>query len=270
MILKSNSQQFVKEDSSAHWYQLNADGTIIARHEADLRTARKENLFASPTSIEKDVRANPQLLRWIKNEIAKSFINNPRQDGEGDNAYGERILKIADSARDEAATRGTDIHAAIEKSGTADPIIMPFYNAYLPWERANIKQTYYSEVKMADPRIGVAGTVDKIVEHMTHGLCILDFKTQKVKEGKASFYDSFPRQLSFYAESYKLKYGTRPRIMSVVIDSQVPSEPQEKLYTPEEQDQAYKEFLCHVWLWCASKAKGGFWPAGKWSPSFNL
>ena len=265
MIIKSN-QQFVKEETSAHWYQVTSDGTVKPRHDADLRVARKENLYASPTSIEKDVRANPQLMRWIKNEIAKAFVNNPRLPEELDQAYAERVLKIADGKRDFAANRGVAIHAAIEKGGSNDPEIQPFYEAYMQWERKHVLETLHSEVKLADDKLGVAGTGDKIVIHRGHGLMALDFKTKKIKKGeKALFYESYPRQLSFYARAYQQKYGQLPRIMSVVIDSETPSEPHERLYSMEEQAEAHKEFMCQVWLWCSTKK---YWPVSKWSPSF--
>lgn len=269
-ITGNTTQQFVKDDASAHWYQLMPDGTIKARHEAGLREARKELLFPSPTSIEKDIRANPALNRWIKNEVAKSFVNNPRLDGEPDQSYAERILKIADSSRDLAAIRGTAIHKAIEDGGTTDLEILPFYEKYREWEAQHVEEVYHSELKMADEKIGVAGTVDRVAQLRAYGLAILDFKTQKVKDGKASFYDSFPRQLSFYSKAYERKHGILPRIMSVVIDSQEANTPQVKLYTPEEQEDAYREFLCHTWLWCNSHAKGGYWPVGKWLPHFPL
>ncbi len=270
MLLKSAPQQFVKEETSSHWYHVALDGTVTARHDADLRVARKEKLYASPTTVEKDVRANLVLARWIKNQVAKAFVNNPRLPGEFDDAYASRILTIADSVRDEAAIKGTALHDAIETGGTSDINLAPFYEAYLPWHEENIDLSIGSEVKMADDKIGVAGTVDRIVMHKKHGLCILDYKTQKVKEGKPGFYESFPRQLSFYAGAYHRKHGVLPRIMSVVIDSQVPTRPYDKLYTPEEQQAAYNEFLCHVFLWCSSKGKDGYWPVGKWQPEFNL
>lgn len=269
IITQGNTQQFVKDDASAHWYQLLPDGTVKARHEAGLREARKELLFPSPTSIEKDIRANPALTRWIKNEIAKSFVNNHRQPEELDDVYAARVLKVADSSRDNAAIRGTAIHKAIEDGGTTDLEILPYFEKYMEWERENVDLIIGSEVKLADPKIGVAGTVDRVAQLRAYGTCILDFKTQKVKDGKAAFYDSFPRQLSFYAKAWQRKHGgDLPRIISVVIDSQTPSKPQHKLYTIEEQEDAYREFLCHLWLWCNSHAKGGYWPVGKWLPHF--
>lgn len=271
IITRGRGQQnFVKADESAHWYCLNPDGTVEARHDATLREARKFLLYPSPTSIEKDVRANPMLARWLKNELAKAFINNPRMRDEADDAYAARIFAIADSKRDAAAIRGTAIHKAIEDGGTNDPEIVPFWEKYRLWDIENVAETYHREFKIADPRIGVAGTVDRVVQHRKHGLVIMDYKTQKVRDGKAAFYESFPRQLSFYAGAYANKYGSTPRIMSVVLDSQVASDPQEKLYEPEEQAQAYKEFLCGAWLWFGSKGKEGYWPVGKWAPVFNL
>ena len=265
MLLKQGQQNFVKEETSAHWYKVMPDGSVVEQHDADLRRARKEKLFPSPTSIEKEVRANPVLSRWIKNQVAKAFVNNPRLEGEDDQPYAERILKLADGVRDNAADLGTRIHAAIENDGTSDPAILPFYEAYLPWHADNIETTIGSEVKLADETIGVAGKVDRIVQHKQHGLVILDYKTKKVRDGKAEFYDSFSRQLSFYAGAYRRMHGVLPRIMSVVIDSKNPSRPYDKLYSMEEQQEAYIEFLSHVWLWCSSK---DYWPAGKWNPSF--
>ncbi len=272
MIIKAPKQQFVKEDGGGHWYLLHEDGTIESKHDANMWDARKFNLFPSPTSIEKDVRANPMLARWLKNELTKAFINNPRMPAESDDDYAARILKLSDRKRDKAADRGTRIHKAIENNGTTDPEIHPFYDKYRIWEMEHIDETYHSEFMIADPRIGVAGTVDRVVNHGRYGLCIMDFKTQNVRDGKAAFYESFPRQLSFYAGAYALKYnhGVLPRILSLVIDANEPSAPQEKLYTPEEQAQSYKEFLCHAWLWFSSKGKQGYWPVGKWSPNFVL
>lgn len=272
MLIKQSkvSQNFVKDDGSSHWYQLNADGTVEARHDATLREARKQLLFPSPTSIEKEVRANQMLARWLKNELAKSFINNPRFPEESDQSYAERVLKISDAKRDEAAIRGTAIHKAIEDGLCIDPTIAPFFEKYKLWDEEHIDTTLHSEMKIADPRIGVAGTVDRVVIHRQHGLVIMDYKTQKVRDGKAAFYESFPRQLSFYAGAYAHKFGSTPRILSVVLDSQTPSTPQEKLYTPQEQHKAYHEFLCGAWLWFSSKGQEGYWPVGHWQPVFNL
>jgi len=271
IITQGNSQQqFVKDDSSSHWYKLMPDGTVEARHDAGLREARKDLLFPSPTSIEKDIRANPALSRWIKNEVAKSFVNNRRLPEEPDDIYAARVLKVADSSRDLAAIRGTAIHKAIEDGGTTDLEILPFFEKYMEWEREHVEQVFHSELKMADPKIGVAGTVDRVAQMRAYGLAILDFKTQKVKDGKAAFYDSFPRQLSFYRGAYHRKHGVMPRIVSVVIDSVTPSTPQIKVYTEEEAEDAYREFMCHLWLWCNSHAKGGYWPVGKFYPTFSL
>jgi hypothetical protein len=263
-----SERQFVKVNTAAHWYGVDlATNLVVPRYEATLREARKEGLYPSPTTIEKDIRANPVLARWIKNETAKAFVENPRNPGESDDGYAARCLDIADRIAREAAKKGVGIHDAIEHEGTTDPVILPFYEAYIPWRDDHIEYTIGQETMLADRRIGVAGRVDKIVQHRQHGRVILDWKTQRVRK-KPEFYDSFPRQLSFYAEADKeTNGGILPRIMSVVIDSQNPSRPYEKLYTPEEQAAAYKEFLCHSWLWFNER---DFWPVGKWSPSFTL
>lgn len=259
------SPQFVKAESSSHWYLVEGR-SITPQHDATLREARKLKLFPSPTTIEKDIRANPALARWIKNEVAKAFVENPRLPEEADDAYASRCLEISDSIAREAAKRGTAIHDAIERGYSSDPIIQPFYDAYLPWHSANVEQTIDTEASLADTRIGVAGRVDRIIRHPAHGIVILDYKTQRIRK-TAAFYESFPRQLAFYAEAYRnTNGGELPRIMSVVIDSQTPSTPVAKLYTPEEQQASYREFLCQAWLWSNER---DFWPAGYWAPNFG-
>lgn len=268
MIITGNNAPLIKQDESSHWYQVMDDGSVEARHDAGLREARKHNLYASPTSIEKDIRANPLLANWLKNELAKAFLRLPRLGNESDADYVARVVKAADSRRDTSATLGTAIHKAIEDEGTNDPQLQPFYQAYAEWATVNVDQTISRELKIADTRIGVAGTVDRVIRHKEHGLTVIDFKTQRVKDGKAAFYESFPRQLSFYAAAYAYKNSVPiPRIMSVVMDSQKAGAPQTKLYTPEQQQQSYKEFLCHVWLWSSVK---NHWPAGRWDVSFTL
>lgn len=267
-LTNKSNKQFVKDFSSSHYYQLTEDGQVVPQYEATLREARKLNLFPSPTTIEKDIRANPTLGRWIKNEVAKAFVANPRFPGEDDEAYAARCLAVADSIAKDAAARGTAIHDAIEHGFTSDPIIRPFLEAYLPWQDRNVKSIFGHEVMLCDKRIGVAGKTDMVVEHNEYGPTIIDIKTMKFRDGKPSFWDSYPRQVSFYAEAWRQKHGELPRIMIVGIDSQNPSPPQEKLYTMEEQAMAHKSFLCQSWLWFSSKPMGGFWPVGRWEPSF--
>lgn len=261
------NKQFVKDFSSSHYYQLTDDGQVVPQYEATLREARKLKLFPSPTTIEKDIRANPTLARWIKNEVAKAFVGNPRFPGEDEETYAARCLAISDSIAKDAAKKGTAIHDAIEHGYTSDPAIKPFLDAYLPWQDDNVESTVAKEASLADDRIGVAGRVDRIIMHKQHGLVIVDYKTQKVKK-TANFYESFPRQLSLYSGAYQHMHGGElPRIMSVVIDSQTPSLPIEKLYTREEQENAHLEFLTQAWLWFNER---DFWPVGRWNPSFSF
>lgn len=263
-------KQFVKHNDSSHWYQVDADGTVKSRYDATLREARKEYLFVSPTTIEKDIRANPTLARWIKNEVAKAFVANPRGPYETDENYATRCLNISDSIAKDAAAFGTALHDAIENypARPSDPKIIPFYEAYLPWHEYNVAETVANEIMLADTDIGVAGRCDRIIMHKQHGLTIVDYKTQKVKD-KPAFYSNFPRQLSFYAKAYqkKLMLPEPPRIMSAVLNSLAPSPVAEKLYSREEQDAAYSEFLAQVYLWCCEKK---LWNGTKknWKPVF--
>lgn len=261
--------QLIKHQESSHWYQYQPDGTVVPQYDATLREARKQNLFISPTSIEKDIMANPQLTRWIKNEIAKAFVLNPRIPGETDENYATRCLLASDSVSKEARERGTRFHTMAENypaAPTDEELAQP-YLYFKEWYTKEFGDNMgESELMLADPAIGVAGRTDRIVAHPVYGPMVLDFKTQSVKKSP-TFYDSFPRQLSFYAKAYAKQKGldATPRIMSVLIDTNNNGIIHTKLYTQQEQQDAYREFLCLVWLWCRSK---DYWPGkgGKWEP----
>ena len=262
--------QFVKHNESSHWYELTSTGEIVPQYDATLE-ARKFNYFISPTSIEKDIIANPALTRWIKNEIAKAFVSTPRLQGESDDSYAQRCLTKSDQISTNAREKGTAIHAAIE--GYPNPPgneYDSYYSSFKDWFENQFSEKISSEIMLANPYIGVAGRCDLIARHKELGPVIIDVKTQNVRKSP-TFYDSFPRQLSFYAMAYGLRNGGQvPRIMSLIVDSNAPHviEPKHvKLYTREEQGHAWREFLSIVWLWCRER---DFWPgsAKEWRPVF--
>jgi hypothetical protein len=259
--------------SSGHWYFPLPDGSVEARHDATLRDARKLGLFPSVTTITKAVRANNQLLAWLKGEIVKSVENNPRFNGEEDDAYHRRIDTASSQKATDAADFGTALHDAIEHypKPCKDARLQPWLDAFAPWYDASVECVWGQEVRMCDPRIGVAGTMDFIGVHRQHGVLVADWKTAGVKNGKASFYDSWPEQLAFYAKASQFLRGLpeTPRCMSVVLNRNEPEAPYEKLWTVEEINEAYRRFLATAYIYFSSQKMGGFWPAtGRpWNPS---
>lgn len=123
--------------------------------------------------------------------------------------------------------------------------------------------------------LGVAGRCDTIAHgsgRFSGKIIIPDWKTQDVKKDdkgrkKPAFYDSWTRQLAFYAVSYAKEAGlypdTIPVTISLIFDSNEPSEPFEKAWSREETIDAYLDFVAGTYLWMS---KRGYWPAanGRW------
>lgn len=265
----------LKQESSGHWYQVNKDGTVVPRYEAGLREARKELLFVSPTTIEKDIIANPTLGRWIANELAKAILATPRNPGEQDEDYIARCQEQSKQVSKDAATKGTDIHKLIEEEAEAWAVgEMSGYPSTEYQKRAreffedHLSKIVSPESMVYDNRIGVAGRMDLLAIDSAGEPVVIDFKTQRIRNGKPAFYNSFPRQLAFYAHA-AWRNGlstTLPSIVSVVVDSNDPSKPfYVKKYSREEQGDSYTEFLCAAWLWSREKK---YWPCGQWYPEF--
>jgi hypothetical protein len=256
----------MSKPESQHWYNVAPDGTVSSRYDAGLKEARKELLFPSVTTIEKSIRANPTLARWITAEVVKACVEYPKMDTEKIDDYIARIGTASGKIAGTAADFGTRLHDAIENypSIPVDQEIRPFYDAFTPWIDENIETIICSEEMVAHRGIGVAGKLDMIAHHKRHGRVVVDFKSQGIK-AKANFYDSWPRQLAFYEKAKVLDpdvFVSDTRILSVVINSVAPSAPIEKLWTKEEQLQGWQEFICHAWLFFSEK---NYWPIGEWS-----
>lgn len=255
----------------AHLYD--KDGN--PRHEAGLREARKEELLYSVTTIDKAAFPNPGIERYKMNKLAEVAALNPIQPHESAEDYANRIYGLSNEARDKASDFGTRLHDAIEHYPQLplEPDLHPWLEKFGAWFDREIVSTEAHERILVDLDIGVAGKMDFRGVHRTHGEVVVDWKTANVKKknGKKEWpvYDSWPRQLAFYAVADSKKSGTFPQVptcISVVIDSNEPDDPFVKVWTPEEIKLAYRSFVYGAWLFHAGKPKGGFWPVGKWNP----
>jgi hypothetical protein len=254
----------------SHWYKYNEDGTIESRYDSDLREARKEKLFISITTVEKEVRRNWSIEDYIQKQTIKACQEYPKFYNEDEADYVKRIKMHSLKHSNRAADIGNEIHKVCEDypQMPLNQDYYPYYDMFARWHDRNITRTDHREIMLADPKIGVAGRIDFIGEHKEHGPVILDWKTQDIKK-KASFYSSWPRQLAAGRHFYWLKTGIMLNCASVVIDSKEPSEPVIKVWSEEEINLAYKEFLCHAWLYFTEK---DYWPGinGRWDLDFRI
>ena len=83
--------------------------------------------------------------------------------------------------------------------------------------------------------------------------------------------DSYRCQLAFYAKAWQKSHGLSytPRIINVGINAEEPCPCQHQVYTVEEQEQAYREFLATAYLWFSTKK---YWPVGEgsWKLQFAI
>lgn len=272
-----------KVESASHWYQV-VGGVIKPAYNSTLKDARKQGLFISPTSIEKDIRANPVLAIWLKNQILKAAADDSRQPHESVEEWCQRIIEKSNEVTSTAAEFGTKVHKGIEEYLLQGEFansneVSPWVSQFASWAQTQGLSMMYSELCVALPHMGVAGRTDfigtmnsvKKENSYEPDIVVADFKTQNVKEGKGpAFYDSWARQLAAYAygAAYTLNLPSIPRCMSIVIDSNKPSEPVVKLWTKEEIERAWMQFQTQAWLWFDDRQ---YWPCGQWevSPIWN-
>lgn len=259
--------QYIKfGEPSQHWYL--PDGT--ARHNVDLRVARKEILFPSCTSVEKDIFTNPGLDRWKQNELVAACLENPRQPHESPEDYATRVYELSLMKSVTASDFGNEIHDAIDKyPETPKAKLIPWIDRFRPWYEANVAEDIGKELTYIDPEIGVAGRTDRVIMHKLYGRSICDWKTQGIKPDKKGrraplYYPSWLRQLAFYASCDAKESGIWPDFptcISLVIDSNEVSDPYMKVWDKQDVAAAYKAFVVGVWMWCD---KRDYWPVGKW------
>ncbi len=265
----------IKFSDNAHWYR--PDGQEA--HDATLREARKQNLYRSVTTIDKDVFPNHFLDKWKMDELAEACANNARMPHENVEEYANRCYEISLTKARDAANFGKALHTCMDKypAVPADPELLPWFLEFDKWYKENVIETVASEKVMLDHQLGVAGRCDKIIIHKTLGRCLLDYKTQGVKKDekgrkKPAFYDAWCRQLSFYDVCDAKDNGLFPAIsgcISLVIDSGEPGPLFVKEWAQDEIKGHYRRFVAGSWIYYSQK---NYWPVGRWdlNPSFPM
>jgi hypothetical protein len=259
----------IRFDSGAHWYTNAGE----AKHDADLRVARKALLYPSVTTIDKDTFRNEFLEKWKLNQLVIAASENPRQPHENQQQYAQRIYDLSMEKARNAAQFGKEIHDACEHYPQLpmDQSLMPWFLKFEDWYKSFVSSDEYAEQTRLDHETGIAGRVDRCVISKAGARVIIDYKTQDVKvddkgRKKPVFYDAWQRQLAQYAVADAKTTGEWPRVpdcISIIIDSNEGGLVYPMLWTTEDIEHAYEEFIRGAWLWFN---KRGYWPVGKWYP----
>ncbi len=274
-------QKSVKFESGHHWYQCRG-GAPTPEHDADLRIARKKFLYPSITTILKDEFNNEFLAKWKTNELLIAAANNYRQPHENDEQYCQRIYDISLNKSITAANFGKKIHHAIENypRPSTDPELQPWLSRFAQWYEANVECPLSREGILLDHDLGLAGTCDFIGRgrgQFAGQIIVPDWKTQNVKKDdkgrkKPVFYESWPRQLSFYSVAEAKRANNLsliPTCISAIIDSNEPDDLFVRVWTKEEILSAYEDVVIAAYRWFK---KRGYYPhpKGMFKIGFNL
>ena len=241
----------VATEQPTHWYR--PDGS--SAYGSTLREARSEKLLPSVTTVT-SLLAAPGLEAWKQSELVMAALTMPESEKSEDlNVLAKQIVAESKRAGKDAANLGTQVHdqcEAILRNGTWEKNLMT--EAIYAWVLENVKSVKWCEKTLVDNLVGYAGRADALIDHVEHGLTLIDWKTQKFKKQKKGFkpkfYNKWILQLAAYAECI----GKPVRCISVAINTKAESEDDiivvDKLWSEEEQEDGYHQFLNLHSLWC--------------------
>jgi hypothetical protein len=250
-----------KEEPSGHWYTRNGvpqytiEGKNGQQRNTTLRDARKHDLVPSVTTL-LNILAKPALTTWLQQQVLMAALTLPKQNGESEESYIERILTDSKAQGRAAADAGTSIHSAIQA----------YYEGNPSWEHEQHtkgcteamdahfgKQDWICERSFAH-EVGYGGRCDLYAvgtEENPNGF-VVDIKTKEFSDpNKVDAYDEHLLQLA----AYRVGLGVpAARCANVFVSRSVPGLSVIKEWTAEELDVAWVRFLLLVNYW---KLKNG-------------
>tara|TARA_Y100001938_G_scaffold133326_1_gene192552 strand:- start:751 stop:1590 length:840 start_codon:yes stop_codon:yes gene_type:complete len=208
------------KSEAGHWYTKEGEPmyTIIGANGRErpttLRDAKSLGLVPSVTTIIGMV-AKPSLENWKINQAINSALTLKKEENESLLEFAYRCKRDSKEIGRQAAEKGTEIHASIEKGflglGTSHP-----YKIIKSW----LDETFPNEEWIAeDSFCAKQGYGGKIDLYSKSGIFI-DFKTKDNLEGKEPsklVYDDHGMQLSAYAQGCNIK---KPERVSIFVDRQ--------------------------------------------------
>ena len=190
---------------AAHWYTRAG----VLQEGAGLRRARMEDLLPSVTTIQ-DMVAKPDLQVWIERESIRAALRSPLQGSEHEEDAIRRIKAERWQSGEKIRSLGTMVHAELEKvladwprreTLLPDPPLRGLVEPVIRW----IERTYpEADTVLAERRVthnlGYAGTADALVKQGPFA-ALLDFKTQRPKNGALTTWPEWVQQLAAYGRA---------------------------------------------------------------------
>jgi hypothetical protein len=245
---------------STHWY--GRDGMPMHTvpslkgepRATTVRDARKLGLLPSVTNI-LGVIAKPELTAWLQEQVVLAALTLPRIAGESENDFAKRVVVDSQTTRDSAADFGTAFHHGAERVALTlevDPTdpLAPWLTLYRDWFQASCARLVWTERVLVNPELGYAGTGDLLIEHMDHGLTLVDLKTQGIKVATGpSVYRSWGYQLA----AYRKALGQPVKCMNLIVNSREPHLPVEVPWNDVDMERNWAAFEAARRLWVIEK-----------------
>jgi len=203
-----------RQSESGHWYTREGQSaySVIGKNgqqrPTTLRDARTLNLAPSVTTII-GVAAKPGLDTWKQQQVLLSALTLPRQEGELEQSWLERVMMDSKQTGRVAAERGTAIHAIIQSffEGALIPEAMPMCRPVEEAIKAHFGELLLlPELSFAHP-LGYGGKADLVAKakHPFDGV-VIDIKTKETEDiSKAEVYSEHKMQLAAYRRGFNMK-----------------------------------------------------------------
>lgn len=188
----------VYEGTAGHWYT--ADGQAayeVAKTDGTgtrpttLRDARKLKLLPSVTMV-LGILEKPQLAAWKQKQAIRAAVTLPRNEGEEEEAWMDRVIEKAGEPAAEAADLGSRIHEAIEAACAGqewDTVALgPYVAPVLGWlvgQLAKGGKIVAQESIITDAEDGFAGKTDLVIEYPDRRILVVDWKSRKTRPGES-------------------------------------------------------------------------------------
>ena len=168
-----------------------------------IKDAKENGWFVRVTQITGDFTSDG-LIKYKVGCGVRTALENEQKDREPLDSYVDRMVVLSRRDASDAASKGTDIHNAIELfeqtgEGSADPVIAKHLRAWRKW-RACIKEVLSMEQIGFGP--GYAGKYDMDCVLEDGRTCLPDIKSQRF-DSSPSTYESWGLQLAAYETFHK-------------------------------------------------------------------
>jgi hypothetical protein len=253
--LKARQQTSAKwpQQDAGHWYtrtgapayeQTTKSGN---QRPTDLRDARKQGLVPSVTTVQAVV-AKPALERWKVQQGILAALTLPREPGESDDAYLDRIFEDSKAQAIAAAAEGSRIHDACEHAVKGEPYPEQ-YQLHVAGALAKLAELFpdvtdwVAELSFAH----VSGYGGKVDLHSPSTGIVADYKTTDEKAGSTKRFDYEQYvQLAAYQDGLLLP---RAEGANIFVSRTDPGATFARKWTVEEIEHGSRVFAATLELW---------------------